>query len=193
MTESFFSALVPGLPDTTTTGVNSNGPGSITVRGLVDANGQPTTAQVRYDTDISWFCQHGGSGGTPITAAVAVDAGSAEGAVPVSVTLPVLGPGQHLCVQIVATNASGFGSSPDARPIVVGAAELAAQRLEGLGPTTSRSIASITTVDQPATVHVEYAVSGPVSSQFCSTQGESGDAQSTPDQQLVAATRRRRS
>ena len=188
VSESFFSALVPGLPDTTTSGVNSNGPGSITVRGLVDANGQPTTATVRYDTDISWFCQHGGSGGTPTTAAIAVDAGSAEGAVPVSVTLPVLGPGQHLCVQIVATNASGFGSSPDARPIVVGAAELTAQRLEGLGPETSRSIASITTVDQPATVHVEYAISGPVSSQFCSTQGESGDPQSTPDQQLVAAT-----
>jgi hypothetical protein len=189
VTESFFSALVPGIPDTTTSAVNSTGPGSITVRGLVDANGQQTTVKVRYDTDISWFCQHGGSGGTPVTAAASVDAGAAEGAVPVSVTLPALGPGQRLCVQIVATNASGFGSGPDARPVVVGAAELARQRLEGLGPTTSRSIASIVTVGQPATVHVEYAVSGPVSSEFCSTQGESGDPQSTtPDQQLVAAT-----
>ena len=74
VTESFFSALVPGLPDTTTRASTRTARARSRCAGLVDANGQPTTAKVRYDTDISWFCQHGGSGGTPTTAAVAVDA-----------------------------------------------------------------------------------------------------------------------
>ncbi len=104
VSSSAFAAAPTGLTDPPGNVTGS----SATLRGVVDAGGEPTTAWFRYSATHPGTCDDGFGARVP-TAGISV--GVATGAQPVQFTVAGLSPGAtyHYCV--LASNASGLAAS----------------------------------------------------------------------------------
>ena len=136
----FYGTFFAGNPDAFTDDAHSTNATTVNITGQVDANGQATTVNVRYDTSASVFCQNNGQGGSPKTSAASVSGGAANGFVDVSINLTTsetgVSTGASLCVMLVASNVSGASQPSGTFPVVVGAPEVRDQDARGKSPTS---------------------------------------------------------
>ena len=155
--------------------------------GFVDTNNQATTVYVRYDTEASEFCQNNGQDGSPTTSPVSTSVAPSVDEVDVELTIPGLTPGARLCVQMFAINGSGASPQTGEVRIVVGAPDLFDEYVQGTSPTSTRVFGEVWTASQSTTLTVEYAEDEPIQSDFCASDGATGDHITTPSVVLAGA------